>query len=344
LTESARLRWEKKINKTDTCWLWTGTLNHGYGFFDLNSYSKVASHRYSYFLANGQFESDLFVCHTCDTPACINPSHLVLGTAAFNSKERSTRGRSSRPFGEANGGAKLSQDDIDKLKRLRAEGVKVRQLMEMFSLSDAQIYRICNNTSWNSAQNPRKSKTREIQPISKLCLSDKDKTRFWKYVDKSNECWNWKGYVFRGYGLMHCHGAPRAVHRLSYLLSKGSIDDDLEISHKCGNSVCVKPEHLDLVDHKANMNNDITKARISKSSKGKRNYHKISLEQVRSIKVKVRDNPSISSADLARMIVKELNGIITEDYARDIMRGRAYSYVDVEGFVPRRDVDKPLNR
>ena len=71
LSDVAKLRWEKKINKTDSCWLWTAGKKNGYGLFILDSGGKVAAHRYAYYLANGQFDENLSICHNC--PGGDNP-------------------------------------------------------------------------------------------------------------------------------------------------------------------------------------------------------------------------------------------------------------------------------
>ena len=48
--------------------------------------------------------------HTCDNPSCINPKHLVSGTAAQNAEDKILRGRSTR--GEKSASAKLTMLDV----------------------------------------------------------------------------------------------------------------------------------------------------------------------------------------------------------------------------------------
>lgn len=82
--------------------------------------------------------------------------------------------------------------------------------------------------------------------------------RFWSKVDKTGECWLWTGSRDpRGYGQMSATGPrgtpPLKAHRISWVLAFGPIPDDLWVLHHCDNPPCVRPEHLFLGDHAANM-------------------------------------------------------------------------------------------
>lgn len=94
--------WKKvKVAGDDDCWLWQGNTNctgHGsfHGKLDGRNF-RIAS-RYSWHLHNGPIPMGprgrtLSVCHKCDVPACVNPSHLFLGTQSDNLRDCRDKGR-----------------------------------------------------------------------------------------------------------------------------------------------------------------------------------------------------------------------------------------------------------
>lgn len=75
------------------CWLWTaGVDGHGYGKVKIEGRCLKAS-RVSWELHNGAIPEGLDVCHSCDTPLCVNPSHLWLGTQLDNMRDMAAKGR-----------------------------------------------------------------------------------------------------------------------------------------------------------------------------------------------------------------------------------------------------------
>lgn len=92
-------RFWKKVNKTDSCWVWTAcTCGDGYGFFS-NTGGEERAHRFSYELHYGKIPIGMYVCHKCDNPLCVNPEHLFLGTHADNMQDKKNKDRTYKPYG-----------------------------------------------------------------------------------------------------------------------------------------------------------------------------------------------------------------------------------------------------
>lgn len=82
-------RFWQYVNKTETCWLWTGATITGYGEFRMGD-RPVLAHRLAYQWLVGPVPVGLELDHLCRTPACVNPAHLE----AVSHGENVRRGRS----------------------------------------------------------------------------------------------------------------------------------------------------------------------------------------------------------------------------------------------------------
>lgn len=96
IPDSVKERFWQCVNRRgpDECWPWTGRLNRkGYGAFGYNRRGYNAS-RFSLIMACGFVpDSTTHACHSCDNPACCNPSHLRWASHSENMKDAVERNR-----------------------------------------------------------------------------------------------------------------------------------------------------------------------------------------------------------------------------------------------------------
>lgn len=92
------------------CILWDGaTYPTGYGRLYREGRTRYA-HRDAYERAHGPIPRGMVVMHTCDTPACVNPDHLKLGTQADNLADMYAKGRGRKANGADHGLAVLTAE------------------------------------------------------------------------------------------------------------------------------------------------------------------------------------------------------------------------------------------
>jgi hypothetical protein len=121
-----------KINKTKTCWFWTGyTDSGGYGQFGSGK-MRVKVHRFSYELFNGpipkgQGYHGICVLHTCDNRTCVNPAHLFLGTHQDNMDDKVIKNRQYK---------KINDHIMNEIRMLyKTDNYSYRDLAKKFEIS-----------------------------------------------------------------------------------------------------------------------------------------------------------------------------------------------------------------
>lgn len=135
-----------KCRMSDTgCWIWTGPQNgKGYGVFYIGTKNRHA-HRCSYEAFKGAIKDGMHVRHRCDTPLCVNPAHLLLGTAKDNAADRKARDRGHKLRGELVGTAKLTERDV---REIRASELGDKALSEKYGVAPSHIWLVRTGRAW----------------------------------------------------------------------------------------------------------------------------------------------------------------------------------------------------
>lgn len=146
--------WSKvDVRKSESdCWPWTASINRGgYGKFKEGGAVQNAS-RIAWEIANDARAGGLVIRHHCDNPICCNPAHLTTGTPAQNVADMMDRGRnrSGTMRGADNPQAKLSVDQVSKIRARILRGHSNTLIAQDFPVTDATISLIRTGKSWSS--------------------------------------------------------------------------------------------------------------------------------------------------------------------------------------------------
>jgi hypothetical protein len=127
------------------CIEWTGThRSFGYGQLQVDGKS-TAAHRYLYELAFGPIPAGMKVCHSCDNPPCVRPSHLFLGTQKDNIRDCMTKGRfkpgwHGHPRGQFHPRASMTDDQVRAIRReYAAGGIKQKDLAAKYGIAQPTV-------------------------------------------------------------------------------------------------------------------------------------------------------------------------------------------------------------
>lgn len=147
------------------CWLWTRALDtNGYGQSSFN-YVQMGAHRASWIAFNGAIPDGLYVCHRCDTKACVNPAHLFVGTQRDNMRDCWMKGRLAGLSGELSPNAKLTAAAVQEIRSACGAGLPQSTAAKQFGVSRSAVSMIMAERSWRSlarANEPRRLPRREL--------------------------------------------------------------------------------------------------------------------------------------------------------------------------------------
>jgi hypothetical protein len=96
-------------------------------------------------IATGAIPCGMYVLHKCDNPRCINPEHLFLGDHDENMRDKARKGRASRLLGEQHPMAKLTAEQVEKI---RADARVSRLIAPEYGISSRQVRGIKSGRAW----------------------------------------------------------------------------------------------------------------------------------------------------------------------------------------------------
>lgn len=149
--------WEKvdRSSGPESCWHWTGAKDaKGYGMFQMDDggWRSRRAPRVVYLITTGNWPSrSESVCHRCDNPPCVNPSHLFVGSHSDNHADRAIKhGPPSwlHQNGERHSQSKLDWGKVSEIRRLIALGANDRSIGLQFGVHGSTIHAIRSGKTW----------------------------------------------------------------------------------------------------------------------------------------------------------------------------------------------------
>lgn len=140
----------RAVDTTDvnTCWNTVLTPNGaGYGIVRAEDGRQRPMHQLAYEVFIGP-RNNLHCLHSCDNRKCCNPYHLFLGTHQDNMRDSVNKNRRHKPKGMLHPRAKLSDDDVIKMRALLKTGRRQKDISIMFGISRQTVTHINRRITW----------------------------------------------------------------------------------------------------------------------------------------------------------------------------------------------------
>lgn len=138
-----------RVQKTDNCWLWTGTVDKD-GYWQIVRGKRcLRTHRVSFYLTHGRWPEPCAL-HRCDVRLCVRPDHIFEGTRATNMADMIAKGRQVHPSrpGELVGTSKLKESDIHIIRKLISDGLTIQDIANRFGVHFSNISCIKRGKTW----------------------------------------------------------------------------------------------------------------------------------------------------------------------------------------------------
>jgi hypothetical protein len=131
------------------CHLWIGAVKDtGYGKLCFGGKTHSAP-RLAWELTKGKIPKGLWVLHRCDTPACVNPDHLFLGTHVDNMEDMKIKGRQPKNRGMESSHPKLSNNQV---LAIRKSIGSQRTIAKQFNIHPTMVHLIKTGKRWGHLQ------------------------------------------------------------------------------------------------------------------------------------------------------------------------------------------------
>jgi hypothetical protein len=178
--KDAAERFWSRVNKTDTCWIWTGRTqappNLPYGMISWNGKER-STHRLSYELEYGPIGNRrILVLHKCDNPRCVRPAHLFLGSHQDNATDRDQKGRFRVLHGSLNGWSKLTEKDVASIIKTyddphsKETGVDIAK---RFGVSPTTVHDILRGKTWRHVKITRRTNLAKLKTFGTYNVNNK---------------------------------------------------------------------------------------------------------------------------------------------------------------------------
>lgn len=135
-----------EIDEDTGCWNWNGSIcPNGYGRIG-HKRKTLRAHRVSFEIYHHKIENNqMFVCHKCDNPRCVNPSHLFLGTCKDNVADMYSKGRNSVRLGSERKESILNEESV---KRILLDNRTHKKIAEEFGVTRSCISSVKQRRTW----------------------------------------------------------------------------------------------------------------------------------------------------------------------------------------------------